>query len=53
MNLASELPRAGQREPLLTYLDACAKFWKPETIAAWKAEIEDGKTPKFDNPRFR
>lgn len=53
MDLALQLLRAGHREPVVAYLDACAKFWQPETIAAWKAEIEAGKIPKFDNPRFR
>ena len=47
MLLAKELLEAGEKETVLAYFDRCARFWKSEKLAVWRAEIERGEMPKF------
>lgn len=49
MALAKELLEKGQKEAVLSYLDAVSKFWKmgKSEILAWKIAIQSGKTPDF------
>lgn len=49
MALAKSLTEAGEKEAVIAYLTACAKFWKSraKTIAKWNAAIEKGQIPDF------
>lgn len=49
MCLAEELLRAGAREVVLQYFDLCGRFWKMERgrLAAWTADVNDGRIPAF------
>ena len=49
MTLAKELLEKGEREVVLTYLDACAKFWKMggDQLQSWMAMIKGGGMPEF------
>jgi hypothetical protein len=49
MLLAKELLEKGEREAVVQYLDACAKFWVGARgrIETWKAELAQGQTPNF------
>jgi hypothetical protein len=49
MSLAKALLEKGAREPVLSYLDLCANFWKLEEgrLGKWKRQIQDGETPDF------
>lgn len=51
MALAKDLLEKGEKEAVLKYFDACAKFWgsefsKPE-IDSWKKSISENKIPDF------
>jgi len=49
MTLAKELLEKGERETVIAYLQACAKFWKMgrEDVQNWIATIKGGGTPEF------
>ncbi|HEX8501262.1 MAG TPA: hypothetical protein VF659_11825 [Pyrinomonadaceae bacterium] len=49
MRLAKELLEKGERDAVVRYLDAVARFWKAKTnrIDDWKAAIARGETPDF------
>ena len=51
MQLAKELLERGDRQPVLTYFDECAKFWTfgqaKATLATWTAEVKQGRIPDF------
>jgi len=50
MQLAQDLLEHGDRPPVLAYLDECAKFWTfdhGKRLNAWKAQVQEGKTPDF------
>jgi len=47
--LALELLRAGQPEPVLAYLEACGDFWKMNSgrRAQWLTEVRGNRNPEF------
>lgn len=47
MLLADALLRAGDRESVLRYLDACQTFWRSDAPARWKTDIAAGRMPNF------
>ena len=49
MTLAKELLEKGERETVIAYLQACAKFWKMgrDEVQNWIATIKGGGTPDF------
>jgi hypothetical protein len=49
MLLAKELLLAGERDAVLAYIDACARFWQLDAgaIWAWKRIINAGGIPNF------
>ena len=49
MQLAQDLLDRGDRRPVLAYFDECARFWKMggSHLAAWKSQVQQGKTPDF------
>jgi tetratricopeptide (TPR) repeat protein len=49
MTLAKELLEKGERDAVIAYLQACAKFWKTggAELQAWIATVKHGGTPDF------
>lgn len=47
LGLASELLQKGERQAVLDYFKACAKFWNRNRLDEWSREITEGKTPEF------
>jgi hypothetical protein len=49
MTLAKELLEKDQRDAVLAYLQACAKFWKTDQgrLQQWIAAVKNGDTPDF------
>ncbi len=51
MQLAKALLERGDSQPVLAYFDECAKFWTYQpgkaSLAAWAAEVKQGKIPDF------
>lgn len=49
MMLAQELLAKGERETVLTYLEACGKFWNMggDTLKNWIETVKGGGTPDF------
>jgi tetratricopeptide (TPR) repeat protein len=47
MGLAKELLEKGERQAVLDYLAACARFWNRSRLEEWSGAINDGKTPDF------
>ncbi len=47
MSLAKSLLLAGHRDAVLAYLDECGKVWKRPELAAWRSDVQQGKTPNF------
>jgi tetratricopeptide (TPR) repeat protein len=43
--LARLLLERGKVDPILSYLDRCSTFWKPDRIAKWRKKIEQGERP--------
>jgi hypothetical protein len=54
MDLAHGLLQAGERAAVLEYLGLCSVFWAmgAERLAAWKTDIEGGRTPAKWPSRF-
>lgn len=49
MALAKELLEKGEREAVLSFFDACAKFWQMggEELKSWTATVKGGGIPDF------
>lgn len=47
LGLALELLQKGERQAVLDYLKACARFWNRSRLEEWSREISEGKTPEF------
>ena len=48
MTLARDLAERGEREAVLRYFDACAKFWNTTwELTLWRAQLRIGMTPWF------
>jgi hypothetical protein len=48
MTLARDLAERGEREAVLRYFDACARFWNPPwELTLWRAQLRIGMTPWF------
>jgi hypothetical protein len=49
MSLAKELLEKGERDTVISYLEACAKFWKMDrgNLQNWIATIKGGGMPDF------
>lgn len=49
MSLAKDLLEKGERDIVLQYFDLCGKFWDmgQDKLNAWRADVEQGKTPNF------
>jgi hypothetical protein len=48
MRFAQEMLEAGQREAVLTFLAACARFWdRTDLLDQWVARIRAGENPDF------
>ena len=47
MILAKELIEKGERETVVSYLEACRKFWPNPRIAEWIKTIQSGGMPEF------
>jgi hypothetical protein len=49
MSFAREMPEAGEREPVLEYLNLCRSFWKGDEgrLDRWTREIKEGRIPDF------
>lgn len=47
MTLAKELVEKGERETVVSYLEACRKFWPNPRLAEWIKTIQSGGTPEF------
>jgi tetratricopeptide (TPR) repeat protein len=48
MTLARDLLARGERDAVLRYFDACAKFWDaPLAMPIWRAQVRLGMTPWF------
>jgi tetratricopeptide (TPR) repeat protein len=54
MVLARDLLKKGERETVLSYLQACTKFWKMggDTLSGWIATIKGGGIPDFSANLF-
>lgn len=47
LGLASELLQKGERQAVLDYFKACAKFWNRNRMEEWSRAVNEGKTPEF------
>jgi hypothetical protein len=47
MILAKGLLEKGERETVVSYLEACRKFWPNPRIAEWIKTIQSGRMPEF------
>jgi hypothetical protein len=49
MRLAKDLLEVGERDAVLRYFELCGTFWKlhPERLAAWTADVKEGRQPMF------
>ena len=49
--LAEELLKRGEREPVLQYFDLCADFWERgrERLVEWAALVRAGTVPRFEH----
>ncbi|HMF36252.1 MAG TPA: hypothetical protein VKF17_06415 [Isosphaeraceae bacterium] len=49
MSFAREMLEAGEREPVLEYLNLCRSFWKGDEgrLDRWTREIKEGRIPDF------
>lgn len=47
MQLAEDLLKRGDRQPVLAYFDECGKFWKDKQLTVWRTQVEQGKLPDF------
>ena len=49
MSFAREMLEAGEREPVLEYLNLCRSFWKADEgrLDRWTQEIKEGRIPDF------
>jgi len=49
MTLAKELLAKGETESVLNFFTQCESFWKmgQESLAKWRNQIKEGKTPDF------
>jgi hypothetical protein len=49
MSLAEELLKAGEKETVLQYFEACRKFWRMggERLDRWTKEVKAGLAPEF------
>jgi hypothetical protein len=54
MVLARDLLKKGERETVLSYLQACTKFWKMggDTLSGWIATTKGGGIPDFSANLF-
>lgn len=54
MRLAKDLLDAGEIQGVLEYLELCRAFWKMDRglLDQWKADVLEGRTPKF-GPHLR
>jgi len=50
--LAKALVEKGEREAVISFLEACGKFWKMDRgkLAEWTATVRGGGTPSFQSP---
>lgn len=49
MRLAQQLIERGERDTVLEYFDACAKFWEDRDgkLEHWKTDVQQGNNPNF------
>lgn len=47
MGLVKELLEKGERQAVLDYFSACAKFWNRSRLEEWGREVNEGKVPDF------
>jgi len=49
MRLAKDLLEVGERDAVLRYFELCGTFWKlhRERLAAWTADVKEGRPPAF------
>jgi hypothetical protein len=49
MSLAKDLLEAGEKGAVLSYFEACRKFWElhENRLDAWSADVKAGRTPDF------